>query len=743
MPYILLCFIIGQIFAHHQYTACFFIIIVACSMVIKVKSFFTLVLSLCACSLGYIIELQLVSTLENGTMYDSHSPTKDIIVEVKYLTPPIFLNDEITALVQTKNHEKLHLKSYQIPKASLPKLDFYATHSCYVKGKYKPSARSGQLAHLTVKQLQFNNCKPDHPSWTDRIRLIRNTYISQMRSSQIHGKDKLIALATGDVQFINSKQLTLIRQLGISHLFAVSGTHVAIFIGLLYQILKRLPIPICVIKIILALILPCYLVFAGEGPSAQRAVIMTILLFIFSKYISKKGITFLALSYIILSLNDPNIHYHLGFQFSFAICFLLLMMQNTYMHKPFIITLLLTSFISFYGSIPISYQHFNEIQWQSLITNIYFLPLYGLIIIPISMLTIFFAVLFPSILSYLTPIINPLFIFQDFLLWLSAPLAQYHWIIPEYGEIGYLTLSFVCFVSVYLIAIKAYRKYVYFSICCIGLSILTLTDGQDEMTMINVGQGDAILFKSRKGQTLLIDTGGQIDSLKYKSKFNITERKLFPTLKQKGIRSIDYVLITHAHSDHMGELKTLSQTVNIRNIIFNPHHFEPNKLNEIYTVAKHHNIKLRSAFKLKYLTLGDFKFQFINATISNSQNPNDHSVITLANIRQSNILLMGDATVENEKELLKKVSLPPINILKVGHHGSITSTSESFLNYVKPQYALISSGKNNLYRLPHPTILKRLHHYNVITFNTANTDTLSIRFDKKRPKQFKIYNQKN
>lgn len=100
----------------------------------------------------------------------------------------------------------------------------------------------------------------------------------------------------------------------------------------------------------------------------------------------------------------------------------------------------------------------------------------------------------------------------------------------------------------------------------------------------------------------------------------------------------------------------------------------------------------------------------------------------LANIYNNRILLMGDATVANEDLLRQKYNIPKINILKVGHHGSKTSTSENFLATIRPEIALISSGKNNMYRLPHPEILERLSKQDIATYNTAENQNLTIQF---------------
>ncbi|WP_345940187.1 DNA internalization-related competence protein ComEC/Rec2 [Staphylococcus chromogenes] len=408
--------------------------------------------------------------------------------------------------------------------------------------------------------------------------------------------------------------------------------------------------------------------------------------------------------------------------------FFLILSQKWLSKQNLYLVLWKTTLVSFYGTLSISYHHFNEIQWQSIITNIVFVPLYSFIIIPFAFLTIPMYLISPHIIENISILPNTLFQFQEALLQMFQPLTKFHWVIANYGEPGFLMITFCSFISMLLLNLKKYRYYLIFTVIAIFFSIVFKPSFTDEMILIDVGQGDAILFKSRTHKTLLIDTGGQLPHLKQRSNFNITERKLYPTLKSKGITQIDYLLITHDHADHMGELKELADKVTIKNIIINPHHFNRDLLHEVIDITKSEQAILHSAFELKTLKLDEFQFQFLNATIKNSENPNEHSIITLANIYNNRILLMGDATVANEDLLRQKYNIPKINILKVGHHGSKTSTSENFLATIRPEIALISSGKNNMYRLPHPEILERLSKQDIATYNTAENQNLTIQF---------------
>lgn len=728
MQYILCFFIIGQLAIHHLYTACFLCAIITCSIFIKHQRWPLTLLCIISCILGGAIEHHFIN--KNQSFIQSNSQTSQLPtkIRIKFISLPIIDRTGLHATVATSNNKKMILKVYNPPKQTVPSARFFFTHTCKIQGKIKPANNMGQVDYFNVQTITFQSCYRSQPLWDDYIRYFRNIYTERLLSSKLIGKDKIIALTTGNSQYITPNELSLIRQLGISHLFAVSGTHVGILLSLLYLILKRLPMPLAVVKIIILCLLPIYLIFAGDAPSAQRAVLMASIVLIFSKLLLLNGITILSLSYIALSLYAPELHYHLGFQFSFTICFFLILSQKWLSKQNLYLVLWKTTLVSFYGTLSISYHHFNEIQWQSIITNIVFVPLYSFIIIPFAFLTIPMYLISPHIIENISILPNTLFQFQEALLQMFQPLTKFHWVIANYGEPGFLIITFCSFISMLLLNLKKYRYFLIFTVIAIFFSIVFKPSFTDEMILIDVGQGDAILFKSRTHKTLLIDTGGQLPHLKQRSNFNITERKLYPTLKSKGITQIDYLLITHDHADHMGELKELADKVTIKNIIINPHHFNRDLLHEVIDITKSEQAILHSAFELKTLKLDEFQFQFLNATIKNSENPNEHSIITLANIYNNRILLMGDATVANEDLLRQKYNIPKINILKVGHHGSKTSTSENFLATIRPEIALISSGKNNMYRLPHPEILERLSKQDIATYNTAENQNLTIQF---------------
>ncbi|MEJ7241788.1 MBL fold metallo-hydrolase, partial [Staphylococcus caprae] len=135
--------------------------------------------------------------------------------------------------------------------------------------------------------------------------------------------------------------------------------------------------------------------------------------------------------------------------------------------------------------------------------------------------------------------------------------------------------------------------------------------------------------------------------------------------------------------------------------------------------------------------------KFFNTFIPASSDKNEQSIIILIQYRNKNILLMGDATKNNESILLQNYKLPKIDILKVGHHGSRTSSSEEFVKNIQPKISLISSGKHNKYHLPNDDVISRLKENGSEVYDTQDNGELSINLDDIKTKIQRIYQRQS
>lgn len=217
-----------------------------------------------------------------------------------------------------------------------------------------------------------------------------------------------------------------------------------------------------------------------------------------------------------------------------------------------------------------------------------------------------------------------------------------------------------------------------------------------EIYIIDVGQGDCTLISLPYGQgVMLVDVMGS----KYK---NIPKDIIMEQLRMRGIRKIDTVLLTHDDYDHSGGLKELQECIPITQIITE---------------------------KQEKGSIRNYEFPIV---LYDYQHPdsNENSIITYFDFYGLRVLLMGDAGVEAEAELMKKYPKLEVDVLKLGHHGSKTSSSLPFLHQLQPSLALISAGRNNRYGHPHQEVLKHLKQEHITALMTPKEGGISIKFCK-------------
>jgi competence protein ComEC len=237
---------------------------------------------------------------------------------------------------------------------------------------------------------------------------------------------------------------------------------------------------------------------------------------------------------------------------------------------------------------------------------------------------------------------------------------------------------------------------------------------------IDVGQGDSLLLISPEGKTLLIDGGGFGGGVQQAAlEYDIGEEVVSTALWARGMRHLDAVALTHAHSDHMGGLPAI-----LRN-------FHPNELwtgknpnvpdyQALLAEASSLHIPVRRLQAGEEFSLGSLRFNVLaplHDYVPGDEPANNDSVVMRASYGASSVMLEGDAEAPLEEAMLKEPGLNS-TVLKVGHHGSNTSTQPGFLARVAPQYAVISCGLHNRYGHPREEVLERLQQAGTLTFRT-------------------------
>ncbi len=518
------------------------------------------------------------------------------------------------------------------------------------------------------------------------------SYINTFKSSS-----HLHAFILGNDDYLDETTKNSYQKNGITHLLAISGMNITLISAIILKIVNFFIKNKTISYLIVFLSLVFFLFLTGLVPSILRAICLFIILTINKQLNLKiKTIYLLILLFSFFLFVNPYYLYNLGFLLSFIISFYLIIFSKLIStSQSFLKELFTINIIAFLASTPLLIKNFFEINILSPLINCLFTPFVSLIIYPLSLLTLFLKPL-DNTLFYLIKIMEKSSLFFSKINNFNIVLCS----LPIFFYILYYILI------TYILIKWDKGKPLYTLLIILALLFhhsLSYLNPYTTLTMIDVGQGDSILIKLKHNRgNILIDTGGQLNYDGQKP-YDLASNITIPYLKSEGIPKLDYLIITHGDFDHAGMAENLINNFKVKNIITNTYSNE--LIKNIQKLAKRKTIKF-SQINTKALTISQNKFTFLEG--NQAEDINDSSLIIYTNLEGENILLMGDASQNVESYLLRTYNLPKMNILKVGHHGSRTSTSSKFVNQIKPQISLISAGQNNIYSHPHKETLKAL-----------------------------------
>lgn len=516
----------------------------------------------------------------------------------------------------------------------------------------------------------------------------------------------LYAFILGKTELISDEVLTSYRENGISHLFALSGLHVSIFSSILLFILKKLRFKEILNYVLIFIFLLLFSFITGFSPSILRATLLFFLLGVNKVfYLNIRTLDILYLVFIILVIINPFIIYNLSFILSFTAAFFLIFSSDLLKGKNYFVSLFKVSLLSYFASLPLSIYYFGYTNLLGTILNLVFVPLVSFVVFPLTLLT-FIISKFYSILNITTNLLESLsLLFNKFKIIIYFPRINLIFVFI-YLSILMLYIKFKKKICLYLIIVLL-----------IFFKIRPYMDSNTYIYYIDVGQGDSILVLTpHLNKIILIDTGG-IVSFNENYKSNIVKNKTIPFFRRIGINKVDYLFLTHGDYDHAGEANELLSNFCVKKVFINK--------GNINNIEK--KINNKEVLRLKNFVIDNIKVNSLNNNVFN--NENDDSTILLFNIYDYKFLFMGDASIKTEEYLLNNYILPNVDILKVGHHGSYTSTSTDFINVIKPKYSVISVGENNLYKHPNKSVLDILD--NTKLFRTDVDGTIEVKISKK------------
>ncbi|QVK19985.1 DNA internalization-related competence protein ComEC/Rec2 [Mycoplasmatota bacterium] len=505
----------------------------------------------------------------------------------------------------------------------------------------------------------------------------------------------LYALIIGDKSLLDDDVVSNLSDVGIIHLFAISGLHV----GLICMIFRKLLSVILnesTVDNLLIIFLLVYIVVAGFSPSVLRASVMYSLSIVFRKFrIPFSSLDIISITFILFILINPYYIFDIGFQLSFLVS-LFLVLGWRIIEGDVIRQVLFVSILAQLATLPLIVNLNNELNLFSIFFNVIFVIIMGYIFLPMTFIS-FFIRMFNNLYGQL------IIVFENLL----NSVNDFSYII-RVGNIHVLfIIIYYVFLYLFLVNTENKKKYYTFYIIMLCLLFLNKVNPVGEVYFLDVGQGDSTLFKSPFNScNVLIDTGG-------KQRSNITENNVTPVLKSLGVERIDYFVLTHSHYDHVGGTKEIIDSFKIHNLVVS-------KYNSGEMIKGYIQQAKRRGINIIYVNKGDYfgcnnEYKVI-APSKSYDSINNQSIVLEASIFNKKWLLIGDSE-------LKKFSSSNIDILKVGHHGSDTSLDESLLQELKPSTSIISVGINT-YGLPSRNILELLEKYRVRTFRTDVSKTI-------------------
>ncbi|MBC2100881.1 DNA internalization-related competence protein ComEC/Rec2 [Listeria marthii] len=568
-----------------------------------------------------------------------------------------------------------------------------------------------QRIHYVLQASSLSISDEVSPSILMRIQNIRLQtieHITENISPKIN--PYFLALITGEKNGFSPEMYETYQQMGVVHLLAISGLHVNLLVGAIYFSLLKFGITRERAVLCLLIFLPFYIILTGANPPVIRAATMTALLLLSEKYATKwSSFSVICLSFVLFFLLQPYVIYEVGFQLSYAVSFgIILSSRQILTRQQNIFTKSLAiSFVSTMMSSVVMMYHFYSFSWVGIFFNLLYVPIFTIIILP-GCISVF-------LLSMCSPVLPA--IPESVLTFLIQFIESFTNVLAKIPRQTIVTgrpntIILVLIIGTILLFFYQWQKkkfpigiFIFFCMLCYISSFNFI----GKVSFVDVGQGDSILIQLpyNKGN-YLIDTGGQLpfekeDWAKKRKPFTIGESTLTPVLKSKGISSLDKVIITHSDADHMEGLEDLAKNISIKELIFAQGAENKAIMKEALDAMP--QVKQTIILAGANWQVGENRFECLYPTQA-GVGGNDDSIVLKAILDNKVWLFTGDLEANGEQKLLDQ----PVkaDILKVGHHGSKTSTSKEFMQQVQPTFAIISCGVKNRFGHPHAETLKTL-----------------------------------
>lgn len=565
------------------------------------------------------------------------------------------------------------------------------------------------------------------------LRLQMGTILDRLLPPQDAGIYR--ALLTGDKSALDEDIRSLYQENGIAHILAVSGLHLSI-LGLgVYELLRRFGRSKAASGIVAALLIVSYGILTGCSGSALRAVLMLLLRFLGAAVgRSYDMLTAMAAAALFLLWKEPFMLFSAGFQLSFLAVLAIGLSHALPAPKHPLLAGLWISFYLQLLTLPVILFHYFRFPLYGIFLNLIVLPLMGCVIYS----GVFGVGLFALSEKLATIAIGGgHWILRLYILlctrcatlpYSSLLLGRpsMHSILLYYTALGFMTWA---------LAERKTSERSRLPLPCIVLplilSMLGLPAKQPqglEITALDVGQGDGFILRNQ-GLVMSVDGGSTSDQ-------RLGKNVLVPYLESQGIERIDLALITHCDADHYSGILYLLEEetkISIGELLLPRVAVQDARYDALRDAAATRDVQIRYFGQGDSITLGEVEILgYYPAGTAKLETANDHSIGMLLHAPDFQMLFTGDMDETCEQQMLAALweanaGYPKIDVLKAGHHGSHTSSSEALLAALRPDYAILSYGVGNDYGHPHAETRERLERYGVEMLETGKMGEIRIK----------------
>jgi competence protein ComEC len=757
--YFCLASLLGVLCSLQSFLLFFFLAVIYILVLLKYKRFSNKQLLILIC----IFLLFLLSSEFVAKQNKTKTPATASDFSLEFIDDPIIDGDQLQIRAEDQKYHEKYLLRYKIQSEQEKNLlitsNFYG-QKCSVSGSLEMPKqaknentfnyrvyleRNSIFWLLESKKMPLQNCS------SKKLNVI--TLIKQVRFIGIHYLETKFppeaaalsnALIYGDRSLMTPELLTDYQKAGISHLLAISGLHVSLLVAMLFFIGIRLGVTRETMTTLLLLCLPVYAVLTGGSPSVVRSVVMIFLVMLavkWGKRLKLLPIDALSLAFSLFLLFKPFVLFDVGFQLSFSVSGAIILSAHSVLeqYQNRLLRMFMTTLAAQLSAFPFILYHFFGFSLLSIFINLIFIPLYSYLFLPGVYLLFLFQIIFGSVPNIFMNGFMYIVHFSNKLIQLFSEFSFANFT-PGRPNTFFLILDTVILFILFILWEQVNRKkqgkkmVILCSILLLLPSCWNQINPYGEVTVIDVGQGDSILIHLPFNQgNYLIDTGGTLQFSaepwqKRTKVFETGEDVVVPFLKGQGITKIDKLILTHGDTDHIGGALAVIKELNVKQVVMSDMVERSETERVIQKEADKKKIPVIFVSRGNQWKQGVSDFVVLSPEKNFQGDRNRGSVCILASIAGLNWFFGGDLDQPGEAEIVNRYPNVTIDILKVGHHGSKTSSSDIFLKHFKPKVALISVGEKNRFGHPHKEVIEKLTNIGSTIFRTDFQGQISYRF---------------